>query len=349
MKLLQSLGRSGQFNEANEEANKNLISKKACFLLSLLCLILPYVQAKKNATSSFSAQVRKSTSSRKGEFHDSPTESTFPVAQVALFFVGLELDDDDFLDLAHSVKYNENAFICLRKLGLYKAAQAKSDLTFSQAMDTQQIEERLVEVLGAPMEYLTQLGREEGTRQWRLLKVEGKGLKLLDEDSPDGGTLYKARGALGKAWTLHSVIIISVQPLPAHVMRSKCPDWERYAKRFLREIGWHDIDFDSLYPSSGKKRAHSPASDDESSEDESTSQAPPPRKKSQRLSAKKDVSPPVFDIAWHDNDVEEAGAVEVDNTSGDDYGSPRPSSPILASVPTNVWDLNRKLEYFTTD
>lgn len=92
MKLLQSLGRSGQFNEANEEANKNLISKKACFLLSLLCLILPYVQAKKNATSSFSAQVRKSTSSRKGEFHDSPTESTFPVAQVALFFVGLELD-----------------------------------------------------------------------------------------------------------------------------------------------------------------------------------------------------------------------------------------------------------------
>ncbi|KAJ3915407.1 hypothetical protein F5877DRAFT_69915 [Lentinula edodes] len=129
MKLLQSLGRSGQFNEANEEA-------------------------KKNATSSFSAQVRKSTSSRKGEFHDSPTKSTFPVAQVALFFVGLELNDNDFLDLAHSVKYNENAFICLQKLGLYKVAQAKSDLTFSQAMDTKQIEERLVEVLGAPMEYL---------------------------------------------------------------------------------------------------------------------------------------------------------------------------------------------------
>ncbi|KAJ3884775.1 hypothetical protein GG344DRAFT_71081, partial [Lentinula edodes] len=207
MKLLQSLGRSGQFNEANEEANKNLISKKACFLLSLLCLISPYVQAKKNATSSFSAQVQKSTSSRKGEFHNSPTGGTFPVAQVALFFVGLELNDDDFLDLAHSVKYNENAFICLQKLGLYKAAQAKSNLTFSQAMDTKQIEERLVEVLGTPMEYLTQLGREEGTHQWRLLKVEGKGLKLLDKDLPDGGTLYKACGALGKAWTLHSVVI----------------------------------------------------------------------------------------------------------------------------------------------
>lgn len=102
-------------------------------------------------------------------------------------------------------------------------------------------------------------------------------------------------------------------------------------------------DFESLYPSSGKKQAHSPASDGESSEDESTNQAPPPQKKSQRL------LPPVFDIAWHDDDVEEAGAVEVDNTSGDDYGSPRPSSPILASVPTNVWDLNCKLEYFTTD
>lgn len=74
-------------------------------------------------------------------------------------------------------------------------------------MDTDQIEERLAKILGAPMEYLLQLGEEEEARQWRLLKVEGKFFKLLSEDSPDGGILYKARGTPGKSWTVHSVII----------------------------------------------------------------------------------------------------------------------------------------------
>ncbi|KAE9384274.1 hypothetical protein BT96DRAFT_1008232 [Gymnopus androsaceus JB14] len=281
-----------------------------------------------------------------------PADGTFPVAQVALLFLGLELDEDAFLSLEHCIKFDENAFSCLRKLGLCKVGQSKSDLTFSQSMDTDQIEERLAKILGAPMEYLLQLGEEEEARQWRLLKVEGKFFKLLSEDSPDGGILYKARGTPGKSWTVHSVIIISVRPLPVHIMKLECTDWEQYARRFLRDIGWQGAEeFDDLFPSTGKKRARSSSPGEDDSGDESASQAPPPRK-SQRLSNKK-TSPPNFDLTWHDDDdeknVQENETIEVVDDSGDDYEDPKPSSPILAPATMNVWDLSRKLEYFMTN
>ncbi|KAE9389687.1 hypothetical protein BT96DRAFT_1002992 [Gymnopus androsaceus JB14] len=159
MKLLKSLGKSGQFDEANNEANRNLVSKKS---KEEHIFILEY------SIQLFSAWL------------NGPADGTFPVAQVALLFLGLELDEDAFLSLKHHIKFDKNAFQLLAKA--------------CQSMDTDQNEERLAKILGAPMEYLLQLGKEEEARQWRLLKVEGKFFKLLSEDSPDGGILYKACG-----------------------------------------------------------------------------------------------------------------------------------------------------------
>lgn len=108
-------------------------------------------------------------------------------------------------------------------------------------------------------------------------------------------------------------------------------------------------EFDDLFPSTGKKRARSSSPGEDDSGDESASQAPPPQK-SQRLSNKK-TSPPNFDLTWHDDDdeknVQENETIEVVDDSGDDYEDPKPSSPILAPATMNVWDLSRKLEYFT--
>lgn len=104
MKLLKSLGKSGQFDEANNEANRNLVSKKVCFFSIAFDLIYSYrftsCQSKKNTSlssstaSSSSQHGRKSagSSGRKSEHSNGPADGTFPVAQVALLFLGLELD-----------------------------------------------------------------------------------------------------------------------------------------------------------------------------------------------------------------------------------------------------------------
>ncbi|KAJ3712638.1 hypothetical protein C8R42DRAFT_727804 [Lentinula raphanica] len=323
--LLQSLGR-GRFEEANREANKNLVSKKS------------------NASGSGSrSQSSSSISSKKDP---SGSSDSFSVGRVLLLFTGLVHDDDDYLTLQDHIKLDEDLIIMLRDLGLaFKTNTDKDLFVFKKSWSTEQVEKKLCSIIGEPMQYLLDLADEEGARQWRLLQSERNRLRVSAESSPDGELLYDMKGTSGKSWHKSSVMIVSVRPLPVHIMKGLTRNWEHQAKRILRHMRWDD-DISIMFPSTGKKRLRSPSpadSGDDSDQSTHTSldNTPPPRKKLHRVAAAKAMTH--IDLTQADND----NASQDGNHHNDDDGDYRPfepSSPAMC-VTSNPWDLDLTLDY----
>ncbi|KAJ3759423.1 hypothetical protein EV360DRAFT_69503 [Lentinula raphanica] len=349
LKLLKALTSTGKFSEANSEANKNLVAPKS------------------SSTSHSHRKAKSALNSSTKEF-EVGSSGKFSVAKVFLLPLGLVLDDMDFLSLRARLKFDSDVAVVLRNMNLAATTNSKDDFTFNQRWSASLVEKKLEAILGAPMEHLIQLAAEERASQWRLLKSSGGFLKLKIEDSPDGQSLYEAKGTGGKSWVYSIVAIISVQTFTPEQMEDICGiNWERNTRRLLNLIGWND-EFETLFgdrpqkkkqrltsptPSidpkgKGKKRAYSPFDSSNDNDDEASPEDLPLRKRtSARIAQKPKKSPPLFLNEGDSPKPEPVNEVfsSHETDSGDNYQPSQPSSPVPKVVPMNAWNLSYKLEF----